>query len=146
MTADSYLFHLGMPHLFGTVPTWATCSHYILAHFCNIPINIIFESNDFAVCWRCGVRFPAGKELCLTSSTYGLALEPTHLVFNVYRLKRLVRGTMHSHSSSAQVNCEGNCAQFCSCTSCLCVVPYNTGSYIHTDLNMCACCPYDAAV
>jgi len=23
-------------------------------------INIIFESNDFAVCWRYWVRFPAG--------------------------------------------------------------------------------------
>jgi hypothetical protein len=57
-----------------------------------------------------GFGFRQGQRIFLTFIASGPALEPTQLVFNVYRLKRLGRGTKHQLSSNAQANCYRNCA------------------------------------
>jgi len=48
-----------------------------------MPINIIFESNDFAVAGTTGFGFRQGQKIFLTFITFGPALEPTQLVFNL---------------------------------------------------------------
>jgi len=75
-----------------------------------MPIKIICESNDFAVAGATGFGFRQGQQIFLTFITFGPALEPTQLVYNVYRLKRLEYGIKPSLSSSAQPNYEKNFA------------------------------------